>query len=423
MANSPLAEGTALHPTRIGELPAYEGTIALATPCREVFSMFGATSAVPGVVVVDTDASIKGLISRQRFMEVFSQPYRKEVYFGRSLKLLLDEEFAPPLCVSADEPIAQGADAASKRERHLFHEPIAVDHGNGVYRILEVQRLLHALADMYAFQFRELQAAKDSLVQAEKLASLGGLVAGVAHEINTPIGVSLSAASYLCEQIDIFAKLVETQKVRKTDLNGMIENSREASGIILQNMERAASLVRSFKQVAADQTSENRRQFDLRQSVSEILNSLSPSFKHTNIELRCEVDEGIAMDCYPGALAQIISNLVLNALIHAFGEEGRGSIVVSGSVLPGTQDVEMVIKDNGRGVPPEILGRIFDPFFTTRRNQGGTGLGLHIVHNLVHNTLGGNITVDSKQQVGTWFSVRIPQVAPTSSVADDDYSG
>jgi len=220
------------------------------------------------------------------------------------------------------------------------------------------------------------------------MASLGGLVAGVAHEINTPIGVSLSAASHLQERVQGFDTLVQAQQVRRTDLAAMVEDSREASAIILHNMQRAAALVRSFKQVAADQTSEQRRVFDLHQTVEEIIVSLRPSFKHAVAELVFEVPEGIAMDCFPGALAQIVSNLVLNALVHAFEGREQGRVRLSAKPIAHRAQVELSIQDDGVGIPPEVVGRIFDPFFTTKRNQGGTGLGLHIVHNLVHNSLG-----------------------------------
>jgi len=397
---------------QVGSLPAFESAMPLSTPCREVYEIFSTNPGIPGVIVLGADRCIHRLISRHRFMEVFSQPYRAEVYFGRPLEMLLHDQFAPPLCVEASASINDAAQAALARERDLFHEPIAVRHDHGVYQILDTQSLLHALANLHAFQFSELQAAKDSLVQAEKLASLGGLVAGVAHEINTPIGVSLSAASYLSEQIETFSKLVDSQQVRKADLATMISNSREASNIILKNMERAAALVRSFKQVAADQTSENRRTFDLRQTIGEILFSLSPSFKHTSVDLTSEIPDGIEMDCFPGALAQIVSNLALNSLTHAFDESQPGKILVTATVKPGASNLKLTIEDNGKGIPPEILGRVFDPFFTTRRNQGGTGLGLHIVHNLVHSTLGGTISVSSVVQQGTRFVIRIPMVTP-----------
>ena len=404
-------------PSLVGELSTFECTIALQTPCRQVYGMLTSNALIPGVIVLDVHGDICGLMSRHRFMEVFSQSYRSEVYFSRPLEKLLKEEFPPPLCVAADHAIAIAADAALQRPRERFNEPLAVDYGAKQFRVLEIRDLLHALANIHAHQYAQLQVALDSLVQAEKLASLGGLVAGVAHEINTPIGVSLSAASHLVDQVDSFARLVERQQVRKTDLQTFVSGTREAAGIILNNMERAAGLVRSFKQVAADQTSESRRTFDLKQTVGEILFNLGPSFKHSAIELSSHVAEEITMDSYPGALAQIVSNLVLNAMVHGFQEGEAGIIQVTADLLPSHQAVQLRVQDDGRGIPADVLGRVFDPFFTTRRNQGGTGLGLHIVYNLVRNTLGGTISVNSTHGQGTGVVIQIPCITPATAAS------
>lgn len=401
----------------LGDLLASECSVSLHMPCRSVHTLLASNPLLPGVIVLDSAGALQGLMSRQRFMEVFSQSYRSEVYFSRPLYKLLREEFAPPLCLACTTDIASAADAALRRTREHFNEPVAIAFPDGQYKVLEIRDLLHALATIQARQYSQLQMALRNLVQAEKLASLGSLVAGVAHEINTPIGVSLAAASHLVDQVSSFAAVVQRQQVRKTDLQSFMDNCSEASGIIFNNMERAAGLVRSFKQVAADQTSETRRSFDLHQTVGEILFNLRPSFKHRSVDLQAQVPEGIAMDGYPGALAQILSNLVLNSLIHGFDEDSVGTIQVVASELPGSKNIQLCIQDNGKGIAPPILGRIFDPFFTTRRNQGGTGLGLHIVYNLVHNTLGGSIQVDSPTGQGTLFELQIPRVSPYRKVA------
>ncbi len=400
----------------VGELHMVAHTVSLQASARSVFETFSRYPELPGALVLDQSKRLNGLISRRRFMEIFSQPYRAEVYFSRPLGVLLRDEFAQPLCVSGGESIDSAAQQALARNRHNFYEPIAVELDGFEYRILELQELLHALARQYKFQFQQLQSVKDSLVQAEKMASLGELVAGVAHEINTPIGVSLSAASYLSEQIEQFDRTVALQQVRKTDLTAMVQNTREASGIILRNMERAAELVRSFKQVAADQTSESRRSFDLAEAIQDILFSLGPSFKHSNVRLQHRVQEGVAMDCFPGALAQIISNLVLNSLLHAYEQGNEGAIDVAADQNVSGDEVIISVSDDGKGIAPHNLSRIFDPFFTTRRNQGGTGLGLHIVHNLVHGSLCGTIRVNSVLGKGTRFEVRIPRVTPIQAV-------
>jgi signal transduction histidine kinase len=398
----------------VSDLRTVEHSIALNASAREVFQSFRESPAMSGATVVDPAGALLGLISRRRCMEIFSQPYRMEVYFSRPLETLLNDEFPFPLCIAASATIDVAAQDALARPRHLFYEPIAVDHGGGCFSILEPQELLHALAIQYKYQFGELQSAKDSLVQAEKLASLGGLVAGVAHEINTPIGVSLSAASYLADKISAFNVALTSNQVRKADLNALVADTIEASDIILRNMERAATLVSSFKRVAADQTSESRRIFDLKQSVGEILFSLGPSFKHSGIQIEQSIDDDIEMDSYPGALAQIISNLVLNAQTHAFGVEAIGTIRITASLSSNKGEIKLSVHDNGCGIDAENLARIFDPFFTTRRNQGGTGLGLHIVHNLIHKTLAGSIQASSTPGSGTRFDIRIPRVTPTT---------
>ncbi|NVO05155.1 MAG: hypothetical protein HXX19_04060, partial [Rhodoferax sp.] len=333
----------------VGDLPTSDGCVALSAPCKSVYARFVSDALMPGMVVLDAAGQLQGLMSRHRFMEVFSQTYRSEVYFSRPLELLLREEFPAPLCVSADAPIAAVADAALQRPRDRYNEPIALRYPGPRYKVLEMRDLLLALANIQTYQYQQLQVALDSLVQAEKLASLGALVAGVAHEINTPIGVSLSAASHLVEQVDQFDVLLQRQQIRKADLQAFVQGSREASSIILHNMERAAALVRSFKQVAADQTSDTRRRFDLQQTVGEILFNLGPSFKHCAVALANEVPHGIAMDSFPGALAQILSNLVLNGLVHGFEDQASGNIVVLARRTSNAQEVELSVRDNGRG--------------------------------------------------------------------------
>ena len=399
----------------VGELPTYECAVPVTTPCHQLYALFASDAFMPGLVVLAPDGTLQGLLSRHRFMEVFSQTYRKEVYFTRPLDILLREEFFAPLCVPSEASVVSAAEAALKRPRDRFNEPIAISFGTGIYKVLETRDLLIALANVHSYQYSQLQIALDSLVEAEKLASLGALVAGVAHEINTPVGVSLSAASHLFDSVGRFSKKLEQQQIRKADLSDFVEGSREASSIILHNMERAADLIRSFKQVAADQTSEARRNFDLRQAVTEILFNLGPSFKLSPVTLSHAIDEDISMDCYPGALGQIISNLVLNGLTHGFPDNMPGNIRVSAKRVVNSGDVEICVQDDGLGMEPEILGRIFDPFFTTRRNRGGTGLGLHIVYNLVRNTLGGKISVKSAPGQGTTFLIRTPRKTPENS--------
>jgi len=256
----------------------------------------------------------------------------------------------------------------------------------------------------------DLQRTQKSLVQAEKLASLGALVAGVAHEINTPVGIGVTAASYLAEQTRQFKRGVAEGGLRRRDLDDFVERIEEAATMILANLERACSLVQSFKQVAVDQTSEARRPFDLRGYLEGVLGSLAPQLKRTPHRVLLDCPESVTMDSYPGALSQVVSNLVINALLHAFDDDVPGTLIIAVH-REGLSNVVLDFTDDGKGIPPENLDRIFEPFFTTRRTEGGSGLGLHIVHNIVVGTLGGRISVASHPGAGCRFTIRLPLTA------------
>ncbi|WP_448205913.1 sensor histidine kinase [Azospirillum sp. sgz302134] len=256
----------------------------------------------------------------------------------------------------------------------------------------------------------DLQRTQKSLVQAEKLASLGALVAGVAHEINTPVGIGVTAASYLGELTRQFKRGAVDGGLRRRDLDEFIDRIEEAGAMILANLERACTLVQSFKQVAVDQTSEARRPFDLRSYMNGVLGSLAPQLKRTPHRVTLDCPDGITMDSYPGALSQVVSNLVINALVHAFKPEGAGTIAITVR-RDGLASVVLDFADDGEGIPPENLERIFEPFFTTRRTEGGSGLGLHIVYNIVVGTLGGRISVDSQPGRGCRFTIALPLTA------------
>lgn len=266
-----------------------------------------------------------------------------------------------------------------------------------------------------------LRATQESLVQAEKMASLSQLVAGVAHEINTPIGVALTAATTLARWSGDFSGKMEHGGLTKADARRFAADAVEASGLIQLNIERAAELVRGFKQVAVDQTSAERRPFELDSYIQEVLLSLRPRLKKAPQTVEVSCPPGILLDSYPGALAQVLTNLIMNSLIHAYAEGQPGRILIAAEERPdGT--VELVHRDDGRGIPEADLKRVFDPFFTTRRNAGGTGLGLHIVYNIVTRTLCGTIAVDSRPGEGTAFTLRFPAnpLPPAPGPAPED---
>ncbi len=262
------------------------------------------------------------------------------------------------------------------------------------------ERAEQALAD--------LQATQKSLVEAEKMASLGGLVAGVAHEINTPVGITVTTATHLQEKTRDIQRVFEGGKVRRSDFETYLAVAGQAADLILGSSTRAANLIQSFKQVAVDQTSEERRRFDLRTYVDEVLLSLGPRLKRTPHRVTTDVPAGITVDSYPGPLSQVLTNFVINSLVHAWPEDGTevGSITLRAR-QEGAQ-VVLVYQDDGRGIPPDHLSRVFEPFFTTRRGSGGSGLGLNIVFNIVRQTLKGTVDVDSRQGEGTTFTLRFP---------------
>lgn len=277
-------------------------------------------------------------------------------------------------------------------------------------RVTERTEALHRANQELAATVETLQRTQSELVRAEKLAALGSLVAGVAHELNTPIGNCVTVASTLEEQVDQFSRDVAAG-LRRSTLEGFVGSARTAADILMRNLKRASELVVSFKQVAVDQTSSQRRRFALSEVVSEILLTLQPTLRKTPVIVAQDIAADIICDSYPGPLGQTLANLINNALLHGFDGRDAGCITISARPLPGER-FELVVADDGVGIDAADQKRIFDPFFTTKLGKGGSGLGLHIVYNLVTGVLGGEISVDSQRQTGTRFIVVAPLTAP-----------
>ncbi|TDR40017.1 two component regulator with propeller domain [Tahibacter aquaticus] len=253
----------------------------------------------------------------------------------------------------------------------------------------------------------QLRLAQRQLVEAEKFASLGGLVAGISHEINTPLGVCLTAASHLQQQsVQLRARLADGS-LRRSELEQFQRAACEGSDLILRNLQRADRLVRSFKQTAVDQSTDEWRELDLEQSVREALIMLGPVLRPTPHRIRIECAQPVHLFASPGALYQIVSNLVLNALQHAFLPERAGNLVIQ--ISASDDYAHLRVADDGRGMNDNERAHAFDPFFTTRRGSGGSGLGLHIVYNLVTQVLRGQIDCDSVSGAGTCFDIRWPR--------------
>ena len=263
-----------------------------------------------------------------------------------------------------------------------------------------------------------LQKAQRELVESEKLASLGRLVAGVAHELNTPLGNALTVVSALDDRYkQLEAMLSGTAQLRRSTLEELARDTRRGQDILQRNVQKAADLVRDFKQVAIDQTADLRRDFELAKVVEDVLVMVEPSFKHTPFVIDTDLCRGVMMNSYPGALGQVLTNLLMNALLHAFEGLDRGRVTVRCLPADGGE-VELTVIDDGRGMDESIRRRIFDPFFTTKLGTGGSGLGMHIVHSIVINVLGGQIEVQSAPGQGTQMLMRLPLVAPQRAGAD-----
>jgi len=265
----------------------------------------------------------------------------------------------------------------------------------------------------------ELNAAQQNLIDAERLAALGGLVAGVAHEVNNPIGISLTVASSFARRAEAFeAELKSGTGLRRSQLDEFVRTSRDAAQQLVGNLHRAGELIQSFKQVAVDRSHAERRLFNLSEATDQIIASLRPALKKAAIALSVEIPENLVIDGYPGSYGQILTNLFLNAANHAFPDGRSGTITVSARPR-GNDDVEIIFADNGLGMTPDVQRQAFDPFFTTRRNEGGTGLGLHIVYNLVTQQLGGRMMLDSRPGQGTTFRIIMPKAAKSGQAQQD----
>ena len=274
---------------------------------------------------------------------------------------------------------------------------------------------LHRQVQETQLALEELRRTQDRLVQSEKMASLGVLVAGVAHEINTPVGIAVTAASHLLDRIGILSSAIGDGSLKRSQLLDTLATSRASAELVLSNLGRAAELIHSFKQVAVDQSSPESREVDLDIHLHELISSLGPRLKPTPHRLDLLCLPGLRITTVPGALSQVISNLVLNSLGHAYdaGQAGQLRLLVERE----EGGVFLRYSDDGRGIAADALPKIFDPFFTTRRGSGGSGLGLHIVYNLVTQTLGGRISVESEPGRGVRFLIHLPNRL-ASAVAD-----
>jgi signal transduction histidine kinase len=257
---------------------------------------------------------------------------------------------------------------------------------------------------------RDLRAAQAHLVQAEKLASLGQLVAGVAHEVSTPLGLALTTSTAMQTDLQSMTDALAGASVRRSDLTRGIGRLRQGLELTYGGLQRASEMVHSFKQLAVHQADEDRRVFELSNWLSELTSRLGPLLSHQGLAIDVECPPGIRLNSYPGALAQVISNLALNTAGHAYPDKGGGRFTIAVS-QPGPGTVRLVCSDEGVGIPDELQAHIFDPFVTTRRERGNAGLGLYIAFNIVTSSLNGRLRLEGKQGPGTQLAIEIPTAA------------
>jgi PAS domain S-box-containing protein len=318
-------------------------------------------------------------------------------------------------------------DSSGNMRQWLVNKLPLLDADGGIENIVTValdigerkrgEQEMRKARDAAESALRNLRETQNSLIEAEKLAALGRLVAGIAHEVNNPVGISLTVASALERKTAMFASEVERGNLRRSSLNDYLETSRDASSQLVANLNRAAELITSFKQVAADRNYSDQRVFDLGDLTEQVVMSLRPGLRKHNLTLNVDCQPNLSMNSYPGPYGQVLTNLFLNAVAHAFpdGKAGAVDIQVRAS---GKDNVEIIFSDNGVGMSMDVRRRAFDPFFTTRRDQGGTGLGLHIVYSIVTTRLGGRLDLDSEPGGGTRIQMILPRVAPLEQAAE-----
>ncbi|MCW2247325.1 PAS domain S-box-containing protein [Azospirillum fermentarium] len=403
-----------------------EAEAALARASEELST---AVAAMPsGLLMLDADWTVR--LANERLGEVTGYSASLLTPGTPFVAMLREEEAAGRLppgqtadsifqrvtgVLSAGQPLM--VERALPDGRAMLIQGQSADHGGAVLTftdITEQERIrgeLQRSRDAAERALSDLKDAQRSLIQAEKMASLGQLVAGVAHEVNTPIGITVTGASQLQIEVEDIRGLHAARTMKRSDFERFLGMAGDLSDLILANSQRAADLIQSFKMVAIDQSSEERRRFPLKSYIEEALRSLGPGLRTAACRVTVDCGEDLEIDGYPGAVSQILTNLVMNALLHAFDAGPGGSIAITVRCPTGGR-VVLTFADDGRGIPADVLPKIFDPFFTTRRGSGGSGLGLHIVYNLVTATLRGTIQAHSEPGKGTRFTLTFPRVMP-----------
>src|SRR5450830_1884776 len=298
------------------------------------------------------------------------------------------------------------------------HVAVALERMKSSEYLLKAKQELEQKNDALNKVLETLKTTQDELISREKLASLGALVAGIAHEVNTPLGICVTATSHAVEELKTINKAFKEGLLKKDHLTKFFDTLDQALRITTTNIHRGAELVKSFKQVAVDQSSENMREFDLRFYLEEVLFSLKPKLKGKKFQVVLECPSDIRMKTYPGAISQIVTNLIMNSLLHGFDGADSGTIQIEVTWdKENTDNLMMTYSDDGKGMSSAQLEKLFEPFYTTKRSQGGSGLGAHIIYNLVTGSLAGQVNVSSQEGHGLQYRMCFPRDLEASSVS------
>ena len=413
----------------VGDLYIWKNSVAAGATGESVGRLLHDHPELPGVIVTGTRHGVR-VVSRRNYLEqMTTTKFAREVYLTRPIAILAERIHGiVSMVVTPFDRIDDTARRALDRPSDEAYEPLLVEFPDGEHGLLSFDLLLRAqsrilllafdekerllsdiktYADTLESTLAELRSTQTQLVESQKMASLGQLVAGVAHELNTPIGVALTAASHLRDRTLLLKENFGRGGMRRSDFQQYIDTVVDGTGMVHANITHAAKLVQSFKQIAADQTSENVHEFNLKSFLQEVLLGLSPQLKKSIEAVQIACADDIRMRSYPASLAQVVAHLVTNALTHAFQPDRIGTVGIS--VETAGNMVQLSVADDGFGMTEDIVAKIYDPFFTTKRGQGA-GLGLHLVFNIVTKTLEGRITCVSRPGRGTTFTVSIPAV-------------
>mgnify|MGYP000459927264 CR=1 FL=1 len=328
-------------------------------------------------------AKTKNYLARLEVM-----PYQEVDMLARNINILLSRTEKHNAKLQRSEQ--QGQERIQELETKIVNRTSALKESN--------QELLSTLEKLHQFQ--------DQLVESGKMASLGDMVAGVAHEVNTPIGLGVTASTLLSDRLLEMKEHFDNKTLKSSQLKRFFNEGQENVGIIYRNLKRAAELISSFKKVAVDQSSEDIRQFSMSQLINEVLLTLAPQIRVTPYNVEVDCPEDLTVWSKPGPINQILINLILNAILHAF--DGKESGTISIAVTKDNDEMNILFKDNGNGIDQTIRNKIFEPFITTKRGSGGSGLGLHLVYNLITQALDGSITIESEKNEGTQFIISFP---------------